>query len=47
VLGYKHGVDSASFYIADREQLQGKRHVVFLKFPNFYAPDSLSLVKFH
>ena len=47
VLGYKRGVDSASFYIADREQLQGKPHTVFLKFPNFYAPDSLSLVKFH
>jgi 4-amino-4-deoxy-L-arabinose transferase-like glycosyltransferase len=46
VLKYRETIDTASFYIADGAQLKGKNYVRYLSFPNFYAPDSLRLVRF-
>ena len=46
VLRYKKDIDTSGYYIADDIQLKGKDYVRYLSFPNFYAPDSLRLVRF-
>jgi hypothetical protein len=46
LLGYRKNIDSTGFYIADGAQLKGKTYVRYYSFPNFYAPDSLRLVRF-
>ena len=46
LLGYRNNIDTTGFYIADAVQLKGKTYVRYYSFPNFYAPDSLRLVRF-
>jgi 4-amino-4-deoxy-L-arabinose transferase-like glycosyltransferase len=47
VLRYKKEIDTSSFYIADKAQLKARSYTTYMSFPNFYAPDTLRLVKFH
>ncbi len=46
VLRYSEKIDTSVYYIADKPMLRGKTYESYLSFPNFYAPDSLQLVKF-
>lgn len=46
VLSYRNDVDTSAFYITDKAQSWRRAHDVYFRFPNYYAPDSLLLVKF-
>ncbi len=46
VLKIREFSDTSAFYISDSIQLKGRNYTTYYIFPNFYAPDSLRLVKF-
>jgi 4-amino-4-deoxy-L-arabinose transferase-like glycosyltransferase len=46
VLKIRELQDTSVFYIADKKMLAGKNYTSYFSFPNFYAEDSLQLVKF-
>ncbi len=47
VLKIREMTDTSAFYISDLIQLKTRTYTNYFTFQNFYAPDSLRLVKFH
>lgn len=45
VLKYSKGIIQGEYYIADKKQLEGKNYDSYFSFTNYFAPDSLMLVK--